>query len=97
MTEVENSLTRIAQQEQYIDLIAKQYKAATQTHSEAQNRYQKGLNDYLPVLTALNNAQNLERDVIAADHDLLALRVQLHLALGGQWMEEAAQRAAEEN
>ncbi len=97
LTDVENSLTRTVHQEEYIESLTKQFNAAKQTYTEAQNRYQKGLNDYLPVLTALTNSQNLERDVIAAEHDLLALRVGLHLALGGTWMESSLTAESKEH
>lgn len=96
VTEVENALIQIDRQVAFIDALRRQYEAAENTHTEALNRYRKGLSDYLPVLTALTNAQVLARSVIQAEHDLLVLRVQLHLALGGHWMSETAHDALEE-
>jgi NodT family efflux transporter outer membrane factor (OMF) lipoprotein len=90
MAEVENALVQIDRQVAYIEALHKQYDAEKNTLSEASNRYRKGLSDYLPVLAALTATQQLERTLIGADHDLLVLRVQLHLALGGDWMEVAA-------
>jgi NodT family efflux transporter outer membrane factor (OMF) lipoprotein len=90
VAEVENALVRIDRQQAFIVALRTQYETAESTHREALNRYRKGLSDYLPVLTALTNAQGLERDVIEAEHDLLVFRVQLHLALGGDWMRTAA-------
>ncbi len=86
VTEVENALVQIDRHQVFIDALRKQLKAANDSHDEAFIRYRNGLNDYLPVQTALVNSQNLERSTIAADHDLLVFRVQLHLALGGDWM-----------
>jgi NodT family efflux transporter outer membrane factor (OMF) lipoprotein len=96
VAEVENALVQIDRQEAFIKALREQYVAARNTHEEALNRYRKGLSDYLPVLSALTTAQNLERSVIESEHDLLVLRVQLHLALGGDWMPEAARTAIEE-
>lgn len=88
MAEVEDALVRFEHQQSYIELLKKQYEAENATLSEANNRYRNGLNDYLPVLDALTGTQQLEREIIAANHDLLSFRVQLHLALGGDWMSE---------
>ena len=84
--EVENALSGEARQGEYVAALERQYAAARATHEEARVRYMKGLNDYLPVLSALTNAQALERSLVAARRDLAAWRVQLHLALGGTWM-----------
>lgn len=84
--EVEDALMREARQREYIQALKKQYEAAQATHREALARFRKGLNDYLPVLSALTTAQSLERAVVRAEHDLRVYRVQLHLALGGTWM-----------
>lgn len=86
MAEVENALVRFDRQQAYIELLQKQYEAESATLREANNRYRNGLNDYLPVLAALTGTQQLEREIIGANHDLLVFRVQLHLAIGGDWM-----------
>ena len=86
--EVENALVLESRQREYITALKAQSEAAHATHREALGRYQKGLSDYLPVLSALTNAQSLERSLVQAEHDLLMYRVQLHLALGGSWMEQ---------
>lgn len=87
--EVENALVRIDYQEAFIESLQKRHEVAKKTHTEALNRYRKGLVDYLPVLTALLDLQSLERNLIDADHDNLTYRVQLYLALGGDWMRTA--------
>ncbi len=90
VAEVENALVLEAKQGAYIAALRTQFETAQSTHREALARYRKGLNDYLPVLSALTNAQALERSLVQAEHDLLVYRVQLHLALGGTWMRDAA-------
>lgn len=88
--EVEGALARMDRQQAFIEALKKQYEAGKSTHLIAENRYEKGLIDYLPVLTALLDLQNLERSIVDAEHDLLVHRVRLYLALGGHWMREAA-------
>jgi NodT family efflux transporter outer membrane factor (OMF) lipoprotein len=88
VAEVEDALTLIDRQEAYIAALAKQREAAENAYREALGRYRMGQTDYLPVLTALRNTQSLERAAVEAAHDRLAYRVQLHLALGGDWMSE---------
>lgn len=88
--EVENALANEAKQAEYVEALRRELAAAEAGHTEALARYRKGLNDYLPVLSALSNAQTLERGLVFAAHDRLVYRVQLHLALGGDWMGAAA-------
>ena len=83
--EVEDALVQEAKQETYLAALNEQIALAESYYSEASSRYQKGLDDYLPVLGALTNLQSLQRAEIAARHDLLAYRVALHRALGGRW------------
>ena len=90
MLEVEDALVHEARQRDYIEALTAQYEAAKASLEEARVRYRKGLNDYLPVLSALTNQQSLEQSLVAARHDLLYYRVQLHLALGGDWTAEEA-------
>jgi hypothetical protein len=41
------------------------------------------LTDYLPVLAAIQALQNLEREIITRDRQLISIRVLLYRALGG--------------
>ena len=86
--EVEDALVLEAKQGEYIDALKRQLDAAESAYGESLARYRKGLNDYLPVLSALTAVQTLERTLVQAEHDLLVYRVQLHLALGGAWMRD---------
>jgi outer membrane protein, multidrug efflux system len=86
--EVEDALVLEAKQGEYIDALKRQLEAAQSTYDVSLARYLKGLNDYLPVLSALTSVQTLERALVQAEHDLLVYRVQIHLALGGAWMRQ---------
>ena len=44
----------------------------------------QGLSDYLPVLAALQSAQDLERDILVRQRQLILIRILLYRALGGQ-------------
>ena len=50
---------------------------------ESRNRFGQGLTDYLPVLTAAQALQEVERELLTERRELVSLRVRLHRALGG--------------
>ena len=84
--EVEDALIREQKQVEYIAALDEQLAIARDSFREAQQRYRKGLIDYLPALSALISTQRFERTVVKARFDRLSYRVQLHRALGGSWM-----------
>ncbi|HNT86223.1 MAG TPA: efflux transporter outer membrane subunit [Candidatus Hydrogenedentes bacterium] len=86
--EVENALLRETKQVAYIEALRRELDAIRAVHEQARDRYRKGLNDYLPVLAALTQAQALERRLVQAEYDRLDQRARLCVALGGAWMEE---------
>ena len=88
LKEVEDALVSEEKQRQHIKALRQQIDAAKKALNEAGERYLKGLNDYLPVLTQLLSVQNLERDLIRREAELLVARVGLYRALGGSWMTE---------
>ena len=60
----------------------------------AGSRYLQGLEDYLPVLSALVSVHDLEINIAQDEADLLSYRVSLYRALGGTWtdsMEDGAE------
>jgi multidrug efflux system outer membrane protein len=83
--EVEDALISEEKQRQHIDALDRQIIAARNALNEARERYRKGMNDYLPVLTQLLAVQGLERDIIQQKTQLLSYRVSLYRALGGAW------------
>ena len=88
LKEVEDALIREEKQRQHIKALKQQIAASRKALNEAGERYRKGLNDYLPVLTQLISVQNLERDLIRRQAELLIARVSLFRSLGGTWMNE---------
>ena len=93
--EVENSLVQETKQCEYIEALRRELDAARASHDQALERYRKGLNDYLPVLSALMELQVLERRLVQAEFTRLVRRVQLCVALGGAWMEEELVKSGE--
>ncbi|MBW1799789.1 MAG: efflux transporter outer membrane subunit [Deltaproteobacteria bacterium] len=84
--EVEDALIKEAKQREHIEALKQQIETARKALSEAGERYLKGLNTYLPVLTQILSVQNLERDLIRRQAELIIDRVSLFRALGGTWM-----------
>lgn len=85
--EVEDALVQETKQRQHIERLQQAADTARRALEEAGVRYRKGLNDYLPVLTQLLSVQNIERELIRRQANLLAARVGLHRALGGTWVD----------
>lgn len=85
MQEVENSLVQENKQGTYLEALEEQLAITRETLEEARARYINGLNDYLPVLVALQSLQQLERTILTARRELISYRVQLYQALGGSW------------
>ncbi len=81
--EVENALWQEKYQLALLQARENQISIARSNLKETRNRYQQGLTDYLPVLTALQSLQLLERDILSGRRQLLSIRILLHRALGG--------------
>jgi len=86
--DVEDALVRERRQREYIDALTRQQENTRNELREATERYRKGQNDYLPVLTALGRTQALTRTLVGARTDLLVYRLNLYRALGGSWTQE---------
>jgi outer membrane protein, multidrug efflux system len=86
--EVEDALVREQKQKENMTLVRARIETARKALSQATDRYRKGINDYLPVLTQLISVQDLERDLIQKEATLLTARIDLYRALGGSWMKE---------
>jgi len=83
--EVEGALVRERKQREHIAGLTKEIRFARRALVAARERYTKGENDYLRVLTTLLSLHGRERDLIRAQRRLLAYRVDLYRALGGGW------------
>ncbi len=86
--EVEDALISEQKLQQQQTAMQHQLKFAEQALSTAKNRYLKGLSDYLPVLTELQNVEQLQQELLNQQLELLTNRVDLHRALGGDWTEQ---------
>ncbi len=83
--DVENALIREKKQRELIQRLEYEIEMSAITVRESRSRFVNGLSDYLPVLTALQSLQRLERELITARRILLERRVDLYVALGGEW------------
>jgi outer membrane protein TolC len=83
MEEVETTLWQEARQRERIAALAEREEILQRTIEESQVRYSLGVTDYLPVITALQDLQDVQRALLAARSDLVLLRVQLYRAVGG--------------
>ena len=83
--EVEDALAEEKWQKQYLDALSAQMGASRVSLREAVSRYTQGLDDYLPVLSALMSVQDLEVTMASERANLMLYRVALYRALGGTW------------
>jgi outer membrane protein TolC len=81
--EVEDALIQEEKQIESIQLIEEQVQLARQTIDQLRLEYLNGLSDYLDVLTALDQEQELRRDLLSAKLTLLEYRIALYRALAG--------------
>jgi len=92
--EVENALYQEARQRQTLSRLEKQRQILQQTIEETEARYLQGVDDYLPVLSALQELREIERDLIAERLNLVLLRIALHRAVGGSLTFDQAENAS---
>lgn len=85
--EVEDNLTAEMRQKEYIDLLQDQLAATRVTLKDARLQYLNGQSDYLSYLTALTDAQSLERQMAGEVATQIKYRVALYRALGGSWID----------
>jgi len=81
--EVEDALWRERRQRELIAALDKELGIARSNLTETRKRYGQGLTDYLPVLTAVQSLQALERNLLTRRRELVSIRILLYRALGG--------------
>ncbi len=86
--EVEDALARERYQVELLAELDRQLEFATNTLNESRSRYVNGLTDYLTVIIAVQSLQELERRILNEERRLLAIRAELHQAIGGEWPSE---------
>ena len=94
--EVEDALIQEKMQKELLHELKEQLDAAENTLSEARRRYLNGLSDYLPVLTALQSLHGVQRQVLLAERQQISIRIRLHRALGGTWMNQIREEDKDE-
>jgi len=83
--EVEDALLREQQQHAFIDSLDKQLVLSRQVMGRVRDSYLYGAVDYLRVLDVLLTNQNLERNRLTAQRELIDNRIALCRALAGGW------------
>ena len=83
--EVEDALAVEAGQETLVAALERQRTAAERAYAQASLRHRQGVESYLPVLTALNNVQRVERQLADAALARAAARIRLYRSLAGGW------------
>lgn len=80
---VENALYQEQKQRDFLNRLDRRRRILDRTVEETRDRYTNGLTDFLPVLSAVQELQRLERVIVLEKRALLGFRIQLHRALGG--------------
>ncbi len=80
--QVENALTREIKQREFLKQLNRQRQILQQTVNAAKDRYTSGIDDYLPVIDALKELRNIQRDLITENLNLINIRIDLYRAIG---------------
>jgi NodT family efflux transporter outer membrane factor (OMF) lipoprotein len=83
--EVEDALVQEQKQVEKIQSIREQVKLAEQTYEQLRIEYFNGMGGYLDVLTALDEVQQLRRNLISAHMNLLEYRIALYRSIAGSF------------
>ncbi len=81
--EVEDALAQEKKQREKIQSIRNQLKIARQAYEQLRIEYFNGMGNYLDVLTALDEEQQLRRNLLSAKMVLLEYRIALYRSLAG--------------
>ena len=81
--EVEDALLRERQQIRQIRELEEQVELASKAYEQLLVEYRNGVADFIDVLTALTDQQQLRRDLLEAERLLLEFRISLYRALAG--------------
>jgi len=80
---VESALIRETKQREYLERLKAQKDILQETVSASEDRYTQGIDDYLPVINALQELRQVERNLITEQRNLLSIRIDLFRAIGG--------------
>jgi outer membrane protein TolC len=90
LSEVENTLTALANTQQRQRDLNEAVRAARLAAQLARQRYSSGLIDFQTVLDSERTVLNLEDNAKSSQADHVAALIQLYKALGGGWSDTAA-------
>lgn len=83
LAEVEDALANERRQRERLARLETRLDLAERTYAQLRTQYLNGATDFIDVLTALENQQQIERDLLSARLDQLLFRVTLHRAIAG--------------
>ncbi|MEZ0148746.1 MAG: efflux transporter outer membrane subunit [Candidatus Reddybacter sp.] len=86
LAEVETALVQERYLAEQVALLQRGTHAARKAETLAEQRYQQGISSLLVLLESQRRRQNSERSLLAAQRASWRARVDLHLALGGDWV-----------
>jgi NodT family efflux transporter outer membrane factor (OMF) lipoprotein len=81
--DVESSLYLEKKQRELLQILRSRRDVLQQTANETRNRYMQGLTDYLPVLTAVQELRQIDRNIITQERILIDYRIRLFRSIGG--------------
>ena len=81
--ETEDALIQEIKQQERIGVLRRQLELAQKTNGQLRIEFLNGLTPYLDVLLALDQEQQLRRDMIEAESEQLEIRISLYRALAG--------------
>jgi outer membrane protein TolC len=85
VSEVQSALFKEDRQGQYLASLEKQLKLSEQATQQIRSSYIKGAMDFQRVLNAVLSDQNLQRNYLRANRELIEYRISLYRALSGGW------------
>lgn len=81
--EVEDALIQEKKQRRRIESLREQLRLADATYEQLRLEYFNGITDYIDVLNSLTDRQELRRNLLSAELELLEFRIALYRALAG--------------
>ena len=81
--EVEDALIQEKKQRERIESLKEQLRLADATYEQLRLEYFNGITDYIDVLNSLTDRQELRRNLLSAELELLEFRIALYRALAG--------------
>ena len=83
LEDVENALIRERKQREFLKKLSNQKSILQKTARASEERYTQGIDDYLPVINALQELRAVERSLITEQLNLINIRIDLFRAIGG--------------